>query len=39
MKAEQRQKVTIESFARRIEIAERAFDFVVVDLGVVNAAA
>lgn len=38
MKAEQRQRVTLESFARLIEIANGAFDLVVVDIGVVNAA-
>jgi pilus assembly protein CpaE len=38
MKAEQRQRVTLESFARLVDIADRAFDLVVVDIGVVNAA-
>lgn len=38
MKAEQRHRVTLESFARLVEIADRAFDLVVVDIGVVNAA-
>jgi pilus assembly protein CpaE len=38
MKAEQRQSVTIESLDRLVQIADRTFDFVVVDLGVVNAA-
>ena len=37
MKAEQRQSVTIQSIARLIQIARRAYDFVVVDIGVVNA--
>jgi Flp pilus assembly CpaE family ATPase len=37
MKAEQRQSVTIQSIARLIQIAGRAYDFVVVDIGVVNA--
>jgi len=38
MRAEQRQHITLESFARLVEIAERAFDLSVVDIGVVNAA-
>jgi pilus assembly protein CpaE len=37
MKAEQRQSVTIQSIARLIELAGQAYDFVVVDIGVVNA--
>ena len=37
MKAEQRQSVTIQAIARLIQIASRAYDFVVVDIGVVNA--
>jgi pilus assembly protein CpaE len=37
MKAEQRQSVTIQSIAKLIELAGRAYDFVVVDIGVVNA--
>jgi pilus assembly protein CpaE len=38
MKAEQRQSVTLAALTQLVEIAGRAFDFVVVDLGVVNAA-
>jgi pilus assembly protein CpaE len=38
MKAEQRQNVTLAALARLIEIAGRAFEFTVVDMGVVNAA-
>lgn len=38
MKAEQRQSVTIQSLCKLIQIADRAFDFVIVDVGVVNAA-
>jgi pilus assembly protein CpaE len=37
MKAEQRQCVTIQSIARLIQLAGRGYDFVVVDIGVVNA--
>lgn len=38
LRAEQRQSVTIESLARLIEIAGKAFDHVVVDLGFINGA-
>lgn len=38
MKIEQRLSVTIESLCRLIEIADKAYDFVIVDIGVVNAA-
>ena len=38
MRAEQRQSVTLAALTQLIEIAERVFDFSVVDLGVVNAA-
>jgi pilus assembly protein CpaE len=38
MKAEQRQSVTIQSLDKLVQIADRTFDFVVLDLGVVNAA-
>jgi pilus assembly protein CpaE len=38
MKAEQRQSVTIQALSRLIEIAGLAYDFVIVDVGVVNAA-
>jgi pilus assembly protein CpaE len=38
MKAEQRLSVTIESLCRLVEIANKSYDFVVVDVGVVNAA-
>jgi pilus assembly protein CpaE len=38
MRAEQRQSVTIQAILRLIEIADRGYDFVVVDIGVVNAA-
>ena len=38
MKPEQRQSVTIQSIARLIALAGQAYDFVVVDIGVVNAA-
>src|ERR1700683_4014131 len=38
MKAEQRLSVTIESLCRLVEIANKVYDFVVVDVGVVNAA-
>ncbi|HWF38167.1 MAG TPA: AAA family ATPase [Candidatus Acidoferrales bacterium] len=38
MKPEQRQSVTLEAILRLIEIADRAYELVVVDLGVVNPA-
>jgi len=38
LKAEQRQSVTIQAISRLIEIADDGYDFVVVDIGVVNAA-
>lgn len=38
MKAEQRQSVTLAALTGLVEIAGRAFDFAVVDMGVVNAA-
>jgi pilus assembly protein CpaE len=38
MKAEQRQSVTIQAILRLIEIADRGYEFVVIDIGVVNAA-
>ena len=38
LRAEQRQSVTLESLLRILELARGAFDFVVVDLGFVNAA-
>jgi len=38
LRAEQRQSVTIEGLVKLIEIAERAFDYVVVDAGFVNGA-
>ena len=38
MKAEQRQSVTLAALTRLVEIAARAFEFVVIDMGVVNAA-
>ena len=38
MKPEQRQSVTLESISRLVDIADRAYDLVVVDLGVVNPA-
>jgi len=38
MKAEQRQSVTIQALTKLIQIADRAFDIVIVDIGVVNAA-
>jgi pilus assembly protein CpaE len=38
MKAEQRQSVTIQAISRLIKIAGLAYDFVIVDVGVVNAA-
>ena len=38
MKPEQRQSVTIQAISRLIEIADSAYDFVVADIGVVNAA-
>lgn len=38
MKAEQRQSVTIQALTRLVELAGRAYDFAVVDMGVVNAA-
>jgi pilus assembly protein CpaE len=38
MKPEQRQSVTIEAISKLIEIAGRGYDFVVVDIGVVNPA-
>lgn len=38
MKLEQRQSVTLESICRLIDIADRAYELVIVDLGVVNPA-
>jgi pilus assembly protein CpaE len=38
LRAEQRQSVTLEALLRILELARRAFDFVVVNLGFVNAA-
>jgi pilus assembly protein CpaE len=38
MKAGQRQSVTIQALSRLVQIADRAFDIVIVDVGVVNAA-
>jgi len=38
MRAEQRQSVTIQAIQRLIQIAAGAFDYVLVDIGVVNAA-
>jgi len=38
LRAEQRQSVTLESLLRILELARAAYDFVVVDLGFVNAA-
>lgn len=38
LRAEQRQSVTLEALLRILELARRAFDYVVVDLGFVNAA-
>lgn len=38
MKAEQRQSVTFAALTKLVEIASRAFDCVVIDIGVVNAA-
>ena len=38
MEPEQRQRVTLEAFARLVEVADRVFDFVVVDMGIVKAA-
>ena len=38
LRAEQRQSVTLESRLRILELARAAYDFVVVDLGFVNAA-
>ena len=38
MKTQQRQSVTIQSLNKLVQFADRMFDFVVVDLGVVNAA-
>jgi pilus assembly protein CpaE len=38
LRAEQRQSVTLEALLRILELARNAFDFVVVDLGFVNAA-
>lgn len=38
MKAEQRQSVTLAALTRLVEIAGRAFEFTVIDMGVVNAA-
>jgi pilus assembly protein CpaE len=38
LRAEQRQSVTLEALLRILELARSAFDFVVVDLGFVNAA-
>jgi pilus assembly protein CpaE len=38
MKPEQRQSVTIEALCRLVEIADGAYNFVIVDMGVVNAA-
>jgi len=38
MKTEQRQSVTLAALTQLVETAERAFEFTVVDMGVVNAA-
>lgn len=38
MKPEQRQSVTLEALCRLIEIADRAYDLALVDIGVVNPA-
>lgn len=38
MKAEQRQSVTLAALTRLVEIASRAYEIVIVDVGVVNAA-
>jgi pilus assembly protein CpaE len=38
MKAKQRQSVTLDALTRLVEIAGRAYDFAIVDMGVVNAA-
>jgi pilus assembly protein CpaE len=38
MKAEQRQSVTLAALTRLVEIAARAFEFTLIDMGVVNAA-
>jgi pilus assembly protein CpaE len=38
MKPEQRQSVTLAALTRLVEIAARVFEFVVIDMGVVNAA-
>jgi len=38
LRAEQRQSVTLEALLRILELARSAFDYVVVDLGFVNAA-
>ncbi|MGH9716087.1 MAG: AAA family ATPase [Candidatus Acidiferrales bacterium] len=38
MKQDQRQSVTLDALARLVEISGRAFDRVIVDMGVVNAA-
>lgn len=38
MKAKQRQSVTLEALTRLVEMAGRAYDFAIVDIGVVNAA-
>jgi len=38
LRAEQRQSVTLESLLRILELSRAAYDFVVVDLGFVNAA-
>jgi pilus assembly protein CpaE len=38
MKAKQRQSVTLAALTRLVEMAGRAYDFAIVDIGVVNAA-
>jgi hypothetical protein len=38
MKPEQRQSVTLTALTKLVEIAANAFEFTVVDMGVVNAA-
>ncbi|MGH9689190.1 MAG: AAA family ATPase [Candidatus Acidiferrales bacterium] len=38
MKPDQRQSVTLSALTRLVEISSRAFDWVVIDMGVVNAA-
>jgi pilus assembly protein CpaE len=38
MKPEQRQSVTLDAICKLIEISDRAYDLVVIDLGVVNPA-